>query len=55
MYRNDANLEVEAVETNLTGRTTAAITDGKYTDAKIGLAEMRVMGEKLEWVHFAEG
>jgi hypothetical protein len=34
------------VETNLTGRITAAITDGKYTDARIGLAEMRIRGEK---------
>jgi hypothetical protein len=34
------------VETNLTGRITAAITDGKYTDARIGLAEMKIRGER---------
>lgn len=46
LERNDADLEVETAETNLTGRITAAITDGKYTDARVGLAEMRIRGEK---------
>lgn len=32
--------------TNLTGRITAALTDEKYLDAKILLAEMRIRGEE---------
>jgi hypothetical protein len=36
----------DIAETNLTGRITAAITDSKYTDARIGLAEMRIRGER---------
>ncbi|KAK0615639.1 prolyl 4-hydroxylase [Bombardia bombarda] len=32
--------------TNLTGRITGALTDGKYTDARILLAEMRIRGEE---------
>ncbi|KAK3375692.1 prolyl 4-hydroxylase [Lasiosphaeria ovina] len=31
---------------NLTGRITGALTDGKYTDARILLAEMRIRGEE---------
>lgn len=34
-----------AADTNLTARITAALTDGKYTDARILLAEMRIRGE----------
>jgi hypothetical protein len=37
---------VGIVETNLTGRITAAITDGKYADARIGLVEMRIRGQR---------
>ena len=32
--------------TNLTGRITGALTDGKFTDARILLAEMRIRGEE---------
>lgn len=35
-----------AADTNLTGQITAALTDGKYTEARIKLAEMRIRGQE---------
>ncbi|OIW23590.1 prolyl 4-hydroxylase [Coniochaeta ligniaria NRRL 30616] len=35
-----------AADTNLTGQVTGALTDGKYTEARIKLAEMRIRGQE---------
>jgi hypothetical protein len=43
-YRNSVNLKPLA-DTNLTARVSAALTDGKFTDALILLAEMRIRDE----------
>jgi hypothetical protein len=37
-----------SASSNLTGRITAALADGKYTDARVLLAEMRIRGEELK-------
>lgn len=38
--------ETYVVDANLTGRITAALTDGKYMDVRILLAEMGIRGER---------
>lgn len=35
-----------AADTNLTGQVTGALADGKYTEARIKLAEMRIRGQE---------
>jgi hypothetical protein len=40
-----AGIDIITVDTNLTARVSAALTDGKYTDALILLAEMRIRNE----------
>lgn len=45
-FRQSCNTGVNAAEnTNLTARISGALTDAKYTDALIMLAEMRIRGE----------
>ncbi|EPE06337.1 prolyl 4-hydroxylase [Ophiostoma piceae UAMH 11346] len=45
-FRQACTTGVNAAGLNLTARITAALADGKYTEARVFLAEMRVRGEE---------
>ncbi|KAL1888265.1 hypothetical protein Sste5346_009657 [Sporothrix stenoceras] len=47
-FRQACTTGVNAAGTNLTARVSAALADGKYMDARVLLAEMRLRGEELK-------
>jgi hypothetical protein len=45
-FRQASATGLAAADTNLTGQVTGALADGKYTEARIKLAEMRIRGQE---------
>lgn len=45
-FRQASATGLAAADTNLTGQVTGALADGRYTEARIKLAEMRIRGQE---------